>query len=114
MFKRVQHIVLEEFLVGDAHFNGHAGGTVFPIPRLHQRDVCNTYINCLLYRCNKKKKTFHHRSGKSTPTNFLRLILDKYIDFEILSVLEVNSILWFYGKKFNSLGPPVIRNATNP
>ena len=39
VLQRVQHVVLEQLLVGHANFDGLSGRAVLAVPRLHQRHI---------------------------------------------------------------------------
>ena len=39
MFEGIEDEAFEQLLIGDAHLDGVACGTVLLVPRLHQRDV---------------------------------------------------------------------------
>ena len=42
VFQRVEHVVFQQLLVGDAHFDGLSRWTMFPVPALDQRHIKGT------------------------------------------------------------------------
>lgn len=67
MLERVQHVVLEQFLVADAHLDRMTGWTVLLVPALDQRHVqrtagatcwiTNNYLCLFVNRIYKLQKT---------------------------------------------------------